>query len=171
MLGLQAALGARTFPARGSGLTGLDLAVSPRVHDRLRLALGLDLMYGRQLVRDWGGPIGELDTLWLSLGAAVYFPTRTVPEFQLGPMVRLAYVRVLTSTDREDFTASDQDGWLMMFGVSSVLRFELSPRWGLFIGADIAYVPGGLNFRADETRAISFADLMLSFRLGLSWSS
>jgi hypothetical protein len=170
-LALRAALTARAFPSRGSGLTGLDLAVVPRLSPHLHVAFDLEAMYGRQLLRNAEGPIAELDTFWLSIGAALYFATQTQPEFQLGPMLRAVYVRVLTSTQNLDFAANDADGWLAMFGLSSVLRCDLTPTWDLFFGADIAYVPGGLTFRADAVRAISFADLSLALRLGFSWNS
>jgi hypothetical protein len=170
-IALSGSLIARSFPSRGTGLTGLDFAIESRRSDQLRFRFDFEAMYGRQLVRDSSGPIADLDTVWLSLGAALYFATRTAPTFQLGPMLRVAYARVLASSDDDRFTASDKDGWLMMLGVSSVLRFELAPTYDLLIGADIAYIPGGLNFRADMTRAVSFADLALSFRLGFSWST
>jgi hypothetical protein len=169
--GLSAAIAARAFPSRGTGLTGIDLAIEPSRGQKLSVAFDLDAMYGRQLVRDSSAPIAELHTLWLSLGATLYFATPTTPEFQLGPMLRVAYARVLASADSEQFTTSDKDGWLMMFGVSSVLSFDLSPAWALYMGADITYVPGGLNFSAEGTRAVSFADMTLAFRLGFSWSS
>jgi hypothetical protein len=170
-LALRAALTARAFPSRGTGLTGLDLTVATRLTPQLRLAFDLDAMYGRQLLRDAEGPLAELDTVWLSVGGALYYATQSQPDFQLGPMLRAAYARVLATTDNADFTSTDRDGWLMMFGLSSVLRFDLTPAWDLFFGADIAYVPGGLNFRAATTRAVSFADLSLALRLGFSWSS
>jgi hypothetical protein len=170
-LALRAALIARGFPSRGTGLTGIDLAVAQRLNPLFYLAFDLEAMYGRQLLRNSDGPIAELDTFWMSVGAALHFSTQTQPDFQLGPMLRAVYARVVTSTESAEFTASDRDGWLMMFGLSSAIRFSVTPAWDFFFGADIGYIPGGLTFRADTTRAVSFADLALALRLGFSWNS
>lgn len=165
---LSAALVARSFPARGSGITGIDFAAARAFSARIWLAFDLEGMYGRQLVRDADTDVAELNVLWLSLGAALYVATSTEPSLMIGPAVRAAYARVLSSASSGAFTASSRDGEVFMFGLSSLVRFELSPRRDLFFGADIAYVPGGLNFRAAETRVISFADLALSLRLGVA---
>jgi hypothetical protein len=170
-LALRAALTARAFPSRGAGLTGVDLSVAQRLTPLFHLAFDLETMYGRQMLRNADGPIAELDTFWLSVGGTLYYSTQTQPDFQLGPMLRAVYARVLTSTDNADFTATDRDGWLMMFGLSSAIRFAVTPAWDCYFGADIGYIPGGLTFRADTTRAISFADLALALRLGFSWNS
>jgi hypothetical protein len=168
-LALSASLAGRAFPSRSTGLTGLDLAVAAALSPGglLRLAFDFEGMYGRQLLRDAGGPAAQLENLWLSAGVALFVSAHE-NQFQLGPLLRVAYARVLASTSNEDFVAADADGWVFMFGLSSVLRFELTPSWDLYLGTDIAYVPGGLIFRADTSRAVSFADLSLALRLGVS---
>jgi hypothetical protein len=167
---LRASLLARAFPSRASGVTGIDVAAAPRVSEHLELVFDLEAMYGRQALRDAAIPAAGLETLWLSGGATLYLETLTVPRLLLGPTLRAAYVRLLTTIEDEDFIAKDGGGWIMVLGASSLLTFDLDRAWGLFLGVDIGYVPGGLSFRTTNLHAISFADLALAVRLGVAWS-
>jgi hypothetical protein len=171
VLVLRGSLLARAFPSRASGLTGVDVAAAPRLSQHLELVFDLEAMYGQQTLRDLSISAAGLETLWLSAGATLYVETLTVPRLLLGPTLRAAYVHLLTTIQDEDLIARDAGGWILVFGASSLLTFDLSPAWGLFLGVDIGYVPGGLSFRTASQHAISFADLALAFRLGVAWSN
>lgn len=165
---LTASLGARVFPSHVTSVAGVDLAIAPRLGRMFRWALDFEAMYGRQLVLYGVSPAGEVQIVWFSVGAALGVVTPTRPELQLGPTVRVAYARALTSSDSERFAARDGGGFMYMFGLTSTLRFVLGDAWALSLGSDVGYVPGGLTFRAADIGAISFADLSLVFRFGIS---
>jgi hypothetical protein len=161
-------LAMREFPSRATALLGLDLSYLPRLASGLALGIDLEGMYGRQSARDIVGPLADIDLFWVSAGTALYLASSTEPELLLGPFVRAGFARASTSSERAGYTPVARERWIFALGASALLRVRAGDAWHALFGIELGYIPSGVIFVADATRAAGMSDLSLAFRLGLA---
>jgi hypothetical protein len=158
----------RSFPARNTGLLGIDVAYLPKLA-RMRLVLDLEALAGNLEVSDSVGLIANMHLYWLTAGLSLLWTSSTRPELALGPFARIGYGVANASAARPGYQPNSGGGLIAALGISTQLRAPISPNLDLWAAFDLGYVPSGVVFLIDENRTAGMAEVTLGVRLGLGF--
>jgi hypothetical protein len=162
-----ALLGAsRSFPARNTGLLGMELVFVP-VLASTRLLLTADALFGSQEVNDQQGLLANMHLMWLSAGVAVMWASLTRPELSVGPYARVGYASATATPQRAGTKIFSGGSFVTALGLSALLRAELRAGWDAWFGVDVGYVPSGVVFLADASRSAGMAEVTMAARAGI----
>ena len=160
---------ARSFPGQNTGLLGADLMYMPALGP-LRIALGVEALFGSQELGDSNGAIADVSMVWLSGGLALLWVSATRPELAIGPFGSLGYGVASGRARRPGYDIRSDGSFVGLLGVTALLRAEIAAHVDLWAGLDFGYVPSGVVFLADQGRLAGMADLSMGARAGASYA-
>lgn len=160
---------ARAFPARNTGLLGLDLVFVP-ILARTRIVLDLEALLGSQEINDQAGTIANVLMYSFSAGLAALWAASSQPELSFGPYARVGYGLANVTRQRAGYTSHTDGSFLTAVGVSAWLRGEISPGFSIWAGFDLGYVPSGVVFLADLSRTAGMADVTIALHTGIGFA-